>query len=300
MNIKSILAITDFSTAAEHGLERAALIAARHQAKLRIIYGAEVPNLAFSDPFARVQQRGRQLARRHAIMVEAIGHTANMLDDVVQHAHSANLLVLDHRRHRALQTFWRGTTLDQLLRCCQCPVLIVKQAPRARYERLLVAADGTTAESEKLARYASSFEGESELELFHCLATLSNAGLRSNAGIVEVMTALRHAALPGTQGQSLRFSDSYDTRRNRVMSCAGRVEPAREIAVHQDFVRADLVIVGRNRNSTVVDFLFGNVPRQLINWVNSDVLVVPHEYQGLSSAVAKERIETMLSRVRLM
>jgi len=106
-------------------------------------------------------------------------------------------------------------------------VLIVKQAPRARYERLLIAADGTTAESEKLARYASSFEGESELELFHCFATLSNAGLRSNAGIVEVMTALRHAALPVTQGQSLRFSDSYATTQSVSIRQFGQTKCAR-------------------------------------------------------------------------
>lgn len=299
MSIKSILALTDFSTAAEHALERAALIAARHQAKLRLIYGAEVANLGFSDPFARLQQRGRQLARRHAITVEAVDHAGDMLDEVVKHAGRANLLVLDHRRHRVLQAFWRGTTLDQLMRRCQCPVLIVKQAPSAGYGRILVAVE-FTAESEKLVRYASSFEDESELELFHCFEPSNNAGLRAKMGTVEMMTASLRAALPDTQSRSLRLSDSFDTRRNRVMSLAGRGEPAREIAVHQDFVRADLVIVGRNRNSTAVDFLFGNVARRFINWVNNDVLVVPHDYQAPSGAQAKERIQTLLNGVRLI
>lgn len=298
MSIKSILAVTDFSTAAEHGLERAALIAARHQAKLRIIYGAEEPNLGLSDPFARLQQRGRQIARRHAITVAAVAHTGgNMLDDVLKHADCANLLVLDHRRHRRLQTFWRGTTLDQLMRCCPCPALIVKQVPCARYRRMLVAVDFTEA-SENLVRYASCFESESELELFHSLEAFNNAGLCSNTGTVEGMSAYRKAALKDTQGRSIRFSNSLDTRRNRVTSLAGGGEPARDIAVHQDFVRSDLVIVGKNRNSTVVDFLFGNVARRLINHVDSDVLIVPHDYQAPSGAVAKERIQTMLNGVR--
>jgi hypothetical protein len=56
--------------------------------------------------------------------------------------------------------------------------------------------------------------------------------------------------------------------------------------------------VGKNRNSTVIDFLFGNVARRLINWVNSDVLVVPHDYHAPSGTVAKERIQTMLNGVR--
>ena len=297
MSIKSILAVTDFSIAAEHGLERAALIAARHQAKLQLIYGAEVPNLGLSDPFARVRQRGRQLARRHAITVEAVAHTGDMLDDVVKHASRANLLVLDHRRHHLLQTFWRGTTLDQLMRLCPCPMLIVKQMPCARYGRMLVAVD-FTAESENLVRYASGFEAESELELFHSLETFNNAGLSSNTCTVEGMSACRQAALQDTLGRSLRFSNSFDTRRNRVTSITERGEPAREIAIHQEFVRSDLVIVGKNRNSTVIDFLFGNVARRLINWVTSDVLVVPHDYRAPSSAVAKERMQTILNGVR--
>lgn len=126
MSIKAILALTDFSTAAEHGLERAALIAARHQAKLRLIYGADVPNPGLMDSFACLQQCGRQLARRHAITVEAVDHTGDMLNEVVKHAGRANLLVLVPRRHRVLQTFWRGKTLDQLMRRCQCSVRIVK------------------------------------------------------------------------------------------------------------------------------------------------------------------------------
>ncbi len=299
MNIKSILAITDFSTAAEHGLERAALIAARHQAKLRVIYGAEVPNLAFSDPFARLQQRGRQLARRHAILVEVIGHTTSMLDDVVKHARSANLLVLDHRRHRALQTFWRGTTLDQLMRRGPCPVLIVKQAPSRWYGRVLIAVDFTVA-SEELVRIASNFDVESEPELFHSFETFNNAGLRSNTGSGEVMDACRQAPLQDRPDRWFRLSGSLGTVGHRVTSLTGRGAPAREIAAHQDFVRSDLIIVGKNRRSTCVDFLLGNVARRLINWVNSDILVVPHDYQALSSAVAKKRIETMLSGVRLM
>ena len=162
MNIESILAVTDFSTAAEHGLERAALIALKHQAKLRIIYGAEVPNPGLADPSARLRQRGRQLARRHSITVEALEHTESMMDDLVKHARGANLLVLDYRCHRTLQTFWRGTTLDQLLRRCRCPILVVKQVPCERYERVLVAVDFTV-EFEKLVRYASSLDAESEL-----------------------------------------------------------------------------------------------------------------------------------------
>lgn len=297
MNIESILAVTNFSTTAEHGLERAALIAVKHQAKLRIIYGAEVFNPGLADPSARLRQRGRQLARRHSIKVEVLEHIENMLDDLVNHARSANLLVLDHRRHRTMQTLWRGTTLDQLLRRCRCPILVVKQIPCERYERVLVAVDFTV-ESEKLVRYASSLDAESELELFHSFEALDKAGLRANEGSQQVITAYRRMAGQGAADRSLRMSEFFGVRRNRVTSLVGRSDSAREIAVHQSFIHSDLVIVGNRRRSAFVDFLSGNVAKRLMDWVDSDIVVFPHDYQAPTSAVAKERLQTPLCKLR--
>ena len=79
MRLQTILALTDFSAQAEHGLERAAMLAATHNARLRILYGAETPNPKFVDSFARLEQRARQLARRHGVQVVAVNqaHQAN-------------------------------------------------------------------------------------------------------------------------------------------------------------------------------------------------------------------------------
>jgi nucleotide-binding universal stress UspA family protein len=293
MRIHSILALTDFSTPAEHALDRAALLAVRHRARLRIMYADEVPNLRFSDPFARLQQRARQLARRHGIAAEALAHSGGMVDAIVRHAARADLLVLDPRHHRVAYAFWRGTTLDQLMRRCPCPVLVVKQAPSRPYRHLLVAVDFTP-ESKKLVRYASGFEGESALELFHAFNTFDESGVRSDAGSTEAMQAYRQAVLQDTQNRLIQFSDSLDTRRNRASVADGFAEPARQIAVHQDFVRSDLVIVGKRRDSTLVDFVFGSVARRVVSLVGCDVLVVSHDYQAPSGAAAKRRMQSLL------
>lgn len=297
MNIKSILAVTDFSMAAEHGLERAALIAASHQAKLRLIYGAEEPNLGLADPVARLRQRGRQLARRHAATVEVISNTSNMLGDIARHARSANLLVLDHRSERSLATFWRGSTLDQLLRRCQCPILIVKQAPRGPYKRVLVAVD-YTAQSRKLVQFASGLDVKSELEFFHSFEALNSAELSEKPLSNDVMRAHRRTVRREASHRSLRFSDYFETRRNRVTSFNGRSDPAREIAAHQEYARSDLVVVGKNKGSMLFDFVFGNVAGRLVDLASSDVLVYPNNYQAPSGAMAIERIQTLLNRQR--
>lgn len=303
MPIHSILALTDFSTPAEHALDRAALLALRHRASLRIMYADEVPSLRFSDPFARLQQRARQLARRHGIAAEALTHSGGMVDAIVQHAARADLLVLDPRQHRAKPTFWRGTTLDQLMRRCACPVLVVKQAPSRPYRHVLVGVDFTP-ESRKLVRYASGFERESALELFHAFDTVNEPGVRSDAGSTETMKAYRQAFLQDAQDRLIRFSDSLDTRRNRASLTGGRAEPARHIAVHQAFIRSDLVIVGKCRDSTLVDFVFGSVARRVVSLAGCDVLVVSHDYQAPSGATAKGRMQSLLrvepSRLQLV
>lgn len=290
MLIHSILALTDFSTPAEHALDRAALLAVRHRAKLRILYADEVTSLMFSDPFARLQQRARQLARRHGIAAEALAHSGGMVDAIVQHATRADLLVLDPRRHRAKPTFWRGTTLDQLMRRCPCPVLIVKKAPSRPYRRVLVAVDFTP-ESRKLVRYASGFEGESAVELFHAFDT---PGVRSDAGSTDAMKAYRQAFLQDAQERLIRFSDSLDTRRNRASLTGGRAEPAHHIAVHQAFIGSDLVIVGKRRSSTLVDFVFGSVARRVVSLAGCDVLVIGHDHRAPTGAAAGHRMQSLL------
>ena len=45
MPIHTILALTDFSIQAEQALDRAALLAVTHQARLRIVYASDTPPL---------------------------------------------------------------------------------------------------------------------------------------------------------------------------------------------------------------------------------------------------------------
>lgn len=208
MSFKSILALTDFSTSAEDALDRAGLLAARRRASLRIMYADEVPSLKFSDPFARLQQRARQLARRHCIAVEALPHSGDMIEAIVLQAARADLLVLDHRQHRSPQAFWRGTTLDQLMRRCPCPVLVVKQAPSGPYGHILLDVD-LTPESKELVRYASGSDVESAVEYFHALSTFSEPGTRSDLVVV------------GQYGSTTLVDFLFGSVARRVVSLAG-------------------------------------------------------------------------------
>jgi nucleotide-binding universal stress UspA family protein len=151
-----------------------------------------------------------------------------------------------------------------------------------------------TPESSKLVRYASSFEGESALELFHALNTYNEPGLRSGGASAEVIAAYRQAVLQDAQERLIRFSDSLDTRRNRAALAAGCAEPARHIAVHQAFTGSDLVIVGKRRRPALVDVVLGSVARRVVVLAGCDVLVVGHDHQAPTGTAAKHRMQSLL------
>ncbi len=294
MHLYSILAITDFSTQAEHALDRAACVAAAHQATLRLVYFTEFATHGFLNPGGRLAQRARQLARRHAITVEAVTRPCNSISDIAKEASSADLLVVDERPQRPFTSLWRGTEVAQLLRRCHCPVLVVKQPPSKHYNSMLVATD-FTADSLALVRYGSGFDSHSELELFHARRTLSNALPSFTKATVEKETAFTQEAQRILQGRQFALTDSFDTRLSRVDWVHGDFDPARQTLVRQKTSGADLIVVGKEKCSTLVDRVLGSVAQRLVKSADSDVLVVPHGYSACSRAAGKARMQTDLN-----
>ena len=290
MRLKTLVALTDFSAQAEQCLDRAALLARAHQAELRILYAAEVPSAKFSDPFARLEQRGRQLARRHGITAVAVGGSGDMLVDALAQARDADLLVLDHRSHRAWPRLWRSSSLEQVMDRCPCPVLVVQQPAEGAYEQLLVAVDFSEV-SRSLVRYASGLEAGAAMELFHAIDSRSQARLRCADAKASVVRAYRRLALKNTENRSFRFTDSFDARRNRVGTLTGQGDRVVQITVQKERSQADLVVVGKARSQGVVGWLLGSMARGLVAGLDCDVLVVPHDYHAagaVGSATAQQ------------
>ena len=266
MRLQTIVALTDFSTAAEHALDRAARLAAAHGAYLRILFGTEVPDPQFADPQARLEQRARQLARRHGVPVKALQYRdGDVAGEALRAAAGADLLVLDRRPQRGLGGFWRGGTLTRILRAGTCPVLVVQQPGHGAYAHVLVAVDGSPA-SDALVRYAGGLETVAAMELFHA------GGAQAPAQAVCAPDRL------------VRLSDAFDARRNRVGMATGMGDMARQLAVQQERSGADLVALAHRRRGALADALLGGVTRRLLRGVGCDVLVYPH---GRAQGVAR-------------
>lgn len=290
MSIQTILALTDFSMMGEHALERAALLAAAHQARLRVMYFDDTPHPGIVDPDARLAQRGRQLARRHQITVQSITRRAPGLEGLLEQARQADLLVLDARRQWRWTRLWKSALADRLLRHCPCPVLIVQRAPERPYARVLVAVDFTP-QSQALVRVASGLGSAPELQLFHAVSSAYASKMRSAEVASDAMLAYRKEALRVAQHSILALHDAVDTRQTRVMSVVGDGDPARQTAVQQEAIGADLVVVGKRRGVPLLDLLLGSMAQRLLGWTQCDVLTVPHDQSGHALLGAGARLQ---------
>lgn len=282
MTIESILAITDFTPPSEHALDRAARLASRHGARLRLIHFAEEPHPLFSDPVARLAQRARQLARRHGIQTQALERHPVTLETVMEEAFGAHLLVLGPMWQRSWKNFYRGTTLDQFVHDSLCPVLVVKQPAERDYGQVLVAVD-LSPRSRDLVSYARQFTTPSGLKLFHAIDTIEESRLRSADVSFEAIRANRLDSRQQAKDRLLQLTRTLGMAGSAVSFDVGNGDAAYQTAVQQQALGADLVIVGKRQVSTIARFLTGSVAQRLAKWADSDVLVVP--FDGLTTSM---------------
>ena len=285
MPIHTVLALTDFSIQAEQALDRAALLAVTHQARLRILYASDTPPLQLADPYARLEQRARQLARRHSVQVTAVSGSGQRMADAMAEIDRADLLVVHHHMHRG--PFWRRSTLSRLLQRSPCPVLVVRQPAQAAYAQVLVAVD-FSATSRPQVRYASSFAPGAALDVFHAIDTGTEAWMRRVQADASTVQAYRREVLQYAQERLYRLSNVFDARRNRVGTLIGRGDLARQLTVQQESADADLVVLGQEHRSWLMELLRGSVARRLLaGCLQSDLLVVPHAYLGVMPGAAQ-------------
>lgn len=289
MIIRSILVLTDFSPAAEQAVERAAQLAVEHRATLvPMAFAAGRPPP--TDAACRLAHMARELGRRLGIAVRPVSQTVNGLAHVVAQARCADLLVVADRRERSLAALLFGRLPARLARLCRCPILVSKRPAARQYRRILVAVAFSPAAS-KLVRLAGALDEQAEIELFHAISTLDDAKLRSAEVSFQALQAYRQACLRQARGRILKLTDSFGTRRNRVLSALGRGDPARQAAIQQQHAGADLVVVGKGSNSGLADFFFGSVAQRLLCRASSDVLVVPDDFRAATRTAAKQRLD---------
>lgn len=272
MHIRSILVATDLSPHDAVGVQRACQLAATHRAALKLVYVPRGQDPEAEDP-ATLPITARLLQRRLGLPVRALLPGPASLADL-RHQDAADLLVLVHRHEPSPAGWWRGQPLQQLLRHWPSPVLVARSVPQPHYRRILATID-LSAPSRALVAAAAAMDPQAELELFHAVSTREQARRYELQVPPQAASAYREECARFLRYRMVSMTDSFGTRRNRVLATIGQGEIGRQTVIQQEHSGADLVVVGSRRQSLVREFLRGSIAWRVVAEAASDVLVVP-------------------------
>ncbi|MEJ8859540.1 universal stress protein [Variovorax robiniae] len=293
----SILAVTDFSAQGNHALARAALLCAEHGAKLKLVCLAYPGEAAPADAATRLAHHALQLSERHGIQVHAASRLAFTVEDVLSEVICADLVAWGTAPVQSLRSFFLGQPVEELLRRARRPVLVVRREAEHNYRSLIVAVDFTEV-SAGLVDIGFALSKSAQVELFHAVSSVIEGKLRYAEVSDHAIKVYRSECRRYAQDRIFWLTDSYDTRRNRVSSAVGHGDAARQTVVQQQTRGAELIVVGRHPSSRLSDFFFDSTANRILDYSHTDVLVVPHDHQPASSAVAMKRLSMEAPAVR--
>lgn len=283
--ITPIVAATDFSSAANRSVLRAALIARQQGAELHLLHvtaplalypGQDVgPADSAAIPAALGEQAeatAQVLRERYDIRVQTaqrIGRAHSQIADYAAEV-GAGLVVVGARGESTLLRLLLGSTAWRLLRVCRRPVLIVRGEPLAPYGRVLAAVDFFP-HSRVVVEWARRLAADGHPRMLHALEPMDESGLRAKGldsgaikqrreemrAIAENLMANLRADLPGEVESHIE--PGYP--------------PTRILESAIDW-RADLIVLGRQGRGGLEDFLLGSVSKDVAQEADCDVLLV--------------------------
>lgn len=285
-----IVAATDFSSAANRAVLRAALIARQQNAELHLLhvttpfalYPGQMDGLVdypiLSDSLGeQAEAAARVLRQRYDIRVQVaqrIGRTHRRIADYAAET-GASLVVVGARGHSPLQRLLLGSTAWRLLRVCPCPVLLVRGEPVAPHGRVLAAVDFFP-HSRAVVQWAHRLAADGRLQLLHVLEPLDESGLRARgldgAALQQWREEMRTIAanLMANLGADLPGEEES----HGVESLIEPGFPSSKILETAADWRADLIVLGRQGRGGLEDFLVGSVSKDVAQEAVCDVLLV--------------------------
>lgn len=293
MDVKRILAATDFSRQAEAAVRRAALLAKSTGATLELAHAVHMPPLA---------EAWRKLVEDEGITAQALQDRArtrleDLVGDIAQRMGGAmpgarvlsgrpsqalaawakesatDLIVVGAHGEHLLLDLFVGTTALKLLRLATVPVLLVKQTPPFDYERVLVATDFSPAARAAADRVATLLPA-ADLYLFHAYEAPFERQMYYAGSHDETVDHYRRLGEAEARRQMATFAASLAAPERFVHKVRHGYAPAliNQFAAE---LGADLLVIGSHRQSEVVATLLGSVAVHLVNEVHVDLLLVP-------------------------
>jgi len=290
--LQRVLATTDLSAPARHAAERAALVAKDASATLRLVHVISDPVLSGlrrlldgsgDDVERRIREKiDRDVARLCEHLAQACGVTAPadvvsgpLIAGILGQAatRNADLLVLGARGASFMRHLMLGSTAERLVRKSNRPLLVVRQPPHERYQRVLVAVDFSPSSLPAL-ELARAVAPDADIVLLHAYDVPYEDWMRT----VEVQEgALHHYQQTARQHalQELKaFVESAGPPTAGLPTVVVKGDPTLRILEQEQELDCDLIAVGRQGETAPEEFLLGSVTKHVLQQSQADVLVV--------------------------
>lgn len=277
----SVLLATDLSVRCDRALDRAAQLASEWQAMLvgvNVLETAQAPDLVLGwvgaqddTDLARFAEQQLQddlsgLDVRVRLRIER-GEPVQAIVKAARETGSG-LVVTGVASNELWGRLLLGSTVESLTRQLPQPLLVVRQRPRGRYERILIATDFSDSSRHALHAAARYFP-DRELVLYHATEAPMSDRLER---VIDGETR-RHIE-EGDYAAFLAASDLPEDlrRRTRIIIEQGSLGVSLSRYVREHGV--DLVVMGTHGRSGLMNVLLGSAASELLQWIPCDTLVV--------------------------
>lgn len=291
MDLSDIVAATDFSARAAHAVERAAMLAGQHNARLHLLHVipaiswkmfgralVEHPLITEKHLYDAACEQMRELAeqcrRRYGITVEWQVDVGRAHECIAAHAQkvSAGLTVLGAHAETLARELFVGSTARKYLHRGRQPTLVTQSAADAPYRRVLVAIDFS--EVSRLAVEAAlELVPGADVHVMHVYEVLFEGKMRYAGVEQNVIDQYRDAARAEAGNQMIAFLDELGVR-DQVQTRVAHGYPARAILDEAQQLQAELIVMGKRGRSELDELFLGSATENVLYDLDRDLLLV--------------------------
>jgi nucleotide-binding universal stress UspA family protein len=228
----------------------------------------EAANIRFIDWAERLFEEGMEVG----VYIQ-VGSLAAEVIKAAQ-KEEADLVVIGRSHKGALEQFYAGSTVVELIRRLSIPVLVYKPAPEGPcviekpFDRPLLATDGSPA-SLRAADYLKELKGVAqEIQVIHVVDDKQISG----ASVMEAQKARKEARARLEEVCALFEAEGIPARPHVYVGEAGE-----QIDVAARECEATLIVMGSSAKAAWVERFIGSTPRDIAEKSSFPTLLIPPE-----------------------
>lgn len=234
----------------------------------------EMENTLFGASLSQMHLLAGGIRQRHPVDMDVSVSVGSVSRQIAFYAEAigADLLVLGAHGSGFVRDLFVGSSIERVLRKTDKSMLVVKQAPRADYARVLVPVDFSALAAGPV-RLARVLAPEAELILMHAYEVPYESKLRM-AGIEEsCLNGLRDAARADAQARLDQLMREVCGADPSVRCVLVHGQPVAGIVEQARLLGCDLIAMGKQGLRMVEELLLGSVTRQVLEQAQCDVLI---------------------------